>query len=113
MVLSLTKFWEKLVTHHYTREKTLQTSTTWKLFQLIFRMCKSVCIDCPIIKIILKFNKDHEVGTQSQWNKIDQVCVKERNQHFYVNVICIISIEILPRRQFCRIDHKNSDQKFH
>ena len=50
---------------------------------------------------------------EANLNGIDQVCVRERNQHLYVNVICIISIEILPRRQFCRIDHKNSDQKFH
>ena len=49
MVFSLIKFWEKLVTHHYTMKKQSTISTTWKLFQLIFRMCKSVCIDVPII----------------------------------------------------------------
>lgn len=40
----------------------------------------------PIINTTLKFNIDHEVETQSQW-EYHQVCINERNQHFYYNVI--------------------------
>ena len=71
MVLGLIKFWEKLVTHAITHvKKQSMISTTWKLFQLFFSICKGVCINIPVINIILKFNMDHEVGSQSQWNKI-------------------------------------------
>ena len=65
MVLGLIKFWEKLVTHTITHvKKQSMISTTWKLFQLPFRMCKDVCTNVPVINIILKFNIDHGVGTQ-------------------------------------------------
>ena len=80
MVLSLIKFWEKLVTHTITHVKKQSTiSTTGKLFQLLFCICKSVCINVSVINIILKFNMDHEVGSQSQWNKIRFVLRKETN----------------------------------
>ena len=76
MVLGLTKFWEKLVTCTITRVK---AKYAWKLFQLLFRMCKGVRVNVLVINIILKFNMDHEGGSQSQWNKIRFVLKKETN----------------------------------
>ena len=80
IVLGLIKFWEKLVTRTITHvKKQSTTSTTGKLFQLLFCIGKGVCINFPVINIILKFNMDHEVGSQSQWNKIRFVLEKETN----------------------------------
>ena len=80
MVLGHIKFQEKIVTHTITYMKKQSTiSTTGKLFQLLFCICKSVCINVSVINIILKFNMDHEVGSQSQWNKFRFVLEKETN----------------------------------
>ena len=69
-MLGLIKFWEKLVTHHYTCEKAkVQFQQLGNCFNCFLAYLK-VCINIPAINIILKFNMDHEVGSQSQWNKI-------------------------------------------
>ena len=79
MVLGLIKFWEKLVHTITHMKKQSRISTTGKLFQLLFCIGKGVRINVPVINIILKFNMDHEVGSQSQWNKIRFVLEKETN----------------------------------